>query len=62
MKKLLYILYVPLLLIEWMLDAIVKIFEIIRNSFETLTLAVKSNIDESTSAESTRTETSTNAR
>ncbi len=39
MRKLLYIIFVPLLLTEWFLDMIVKIFSVIHKSVEDMTLA-----------------------
>lgn len=61
MKKLLYIIYVPLLLLEWVIDLIGKIWLILHNSVKDLTLATENIINEPDSAE-TPNETSTNAR
>jgi len=48
MKKLLYILLIPLLLIEWTIDIGAQIVKIIHNSIEVLTLSLQTYINEST--------------
>ncbi|MBL7738504.1 MAG: hypothetical protein JNK14_04745 [Chitinophagaceae bacterium] len=48
MKKLLYILYIPLLIIEWFLDMWVKIWQVLHNSVKELTLALENYINEPT--------------
>ena len=40
MRKLLYIFYIPLLLIEWIVDLIHQIWGVIHKSIETLTLSL----------------------
>lgn len=44
----LYVFYVPLILAEWLLDTISKMFQVLHDSIKTLTLVVESYINEST--------------
>jgi len=46
MKKLLYIVYIPLLLLEWAADLVAQIWGVIHKSIEILTLAVEKYINE----------------
>lgn len=45
-RHLLWILVVPLFVIEWALDALVKIVQVVHKSFETLTLVLHNTINE----------------
>lgn len=47
-RKLLYVFYIPLLLTEWAVDLIAKIWNAIHNSVKELTLVVESTINEPT--------------
>lgn len=46
MKKVLYILYIPMLLIEWLVDMIGQLWGVFHKSIETLTLAIEKYIHE----------------
>lgn len=46
MRKTLYIVYVPLLILEWFIDLIGAIWKVFHNSIETLTLATEKYINE----------------
>lgn len=46
MKKLLYIIYIPLLLTEWIADMLLSIVKVVHNSIETLTLVLQREINE----------------
>jgi hypothetical protein len=46
MKKVLYIVYVPLLLIEWVVDLIGKMWDVFHKSIITITLAIETYINE----------------
>ena len=48
MRKLLYIFYIPLLLIEWLVDLVAQIWAVIHKAIETLTLAIEKSINEPT--------------
>lgn len=48
LSKLLYIFYIPLLIIEWAVDLIKNIFLVFHKSIEELTLVMEKKIDEST--------------
>lgn len=48
MKKTLYLLYIPMLIIEWFLDMLVKIWQVLHNSVKELTLALENYINEPT--------------
>lgn len=52
MKKLLYAVYIPLLVAEWFLDMFTKIWQIIHNSVKDITLALEIYINEPNSQES----------
>lgn len=41
-----YILYLPLLLLEWLIDMLVQIVRVVHKSIETLTLALQKYIHE----------------
>lgn len=60
MRKLLYIVYIPLLIIEWTADMIGKIWEVFHNSIKTLALATENIINEPDRPTPTN-ETGTNA-
>lgn len=47
MKKTLYLIYIPLILIEWTIDMIGKMWKILHESIETLTLMTENIINES---------------
>ena len=51
MKKLLYIIYIPLLLIEWAADMLAQLVKVVHNSIETLTLVLQNKINEPFSEE-----------
>lgn len=51
MKKLLYIFYLPLLLIEWIIDLFHKIFTAVHESIKDITLALEKYINEPTRKE-----------
>lgn len=53
MKKALYIIYIPLLLLEWIADMLVSIVKVVHNSIETLTLSVQTLIHEPSAEEPT---------
>jgi hypothetical protein len=46
LKKLLYIFYIPLLIIEWAVDLLKNIWSAIHKSIQELTLVIESKIDE----------------
>lgn len=46
MKKLLYIIYIPLLLIEWTVSTLLEMGKVFHKSIETLTLSVQQEINE----------------
>lgn len=46
LSKLLYIFYIPLLIIEWVADLLKNIWTVIHKSIEELTLAIESKINE----------------
>jgi hypothetical protein len=60
MRKTLYIIYIPLLLIEWTVDLIGKIWNVLHNSVKTLALATENIINEPDRATPTN-ETGANA-
>lgn len=46
LSKLLYIFYIPLLLIEWLVDLIHNIWKAFHDSIKELTLVIEKKIDE----------------
>ena len=46
MKKILYIVYVPLLLIEWLVDLIGNIWKTFHESIKSITLATENLLNE----------------
>lgn len=45
-SKLLYIFYIPLLIIEWVADLVKKLWMVIHAAIEEMTLAIESKINE----------------
>ena len=48
MRKSLYVVYIPLLILEWTVDMLAKMVNIFHDSIKTLTLAVENIINEPT--------------
>jgi hypothetical protein len=46
MKKTLYLIYIPLLIIEWLADMLLSVIKVIHSSIEVLTLSVQKEINE----------------
>lgn len=44
MRKTLYIIFIPLVIIEWIVDMIYKLFGVMRQSLETLALSLEKYI------------------
>lgn len=48
MKKILYIFYIPLLLVEWLVDLTAQLWAVFHKSVEILTLALEKYMNEPT--------------